>query len=238
MKYAVTGGLGFIGSHLVEKLLKRGHEVLIIDNLGSHETKHRVERGYVKQLKEIGKLKFLEEDVSKIKDYSIFNGTDTIFHLAALPRVQPSIIDPIKYHNTNVNGTLNMLIASVKSEIRRFVFSSSSSVYGEANTIPTPESSALVPKSPYALHKIIGEQYCQLFESIYGLSTVSLRYFNVYGERQPLSGDYSLVMGIFADQILKNKPLTINGDGEQKRDFVYVGDVAEANILSSLLKKK
>ena len=146
--------------------------------------------------------------MSKIKDYSIFKGIDTMFHLAALPRVQPSIIDPIKYHNTNVNGTLNMLIASVKSDIRRFVFSSSSSVYGEAKKVPTSESSDLVPKSPYALHKIIGEQYCQLFESIYDLSTVSLRYFNVYGERQPLSGEYSLVMGVFADQIMKNKPLT------------------------------
>tara|TARA_Y100001970_G_scaffold272864_1_gene370081 strand:- start:8991 stop:9929 length:939 start_codon:yes stop_codon:yes gene_type:complete len=237
MKYVVTGGVGFIGSHLVERLLGQGHKVLVIDNLESIESQKRIDNGDLKDWDSNPNISILYQDITTIENFSIFEGSDAIFHLAALPRVKPSIDDPIKYHQTNVNGTLNMLFACVKARVRKFIFSSSSSVYGDAEIIPTIESSDLNPKSPYSLHKLIGEQYCKLFENLYGIRTISLRYFNVYGERQPLSGAYSLVMGIFANQILQNKPLTINGDGEQRRDFVYVGDVVDANILSLSLEK-
>ena len=150
--------------------------------------------------------------------------------MAALARVQPSIENPIEYHNANVNGTLNLLKASVDYGVKRFVFSSSSSVYGNVEQLPTPEEHELNPISPYALHKLIGEQYCKLFSELYDLETVCLRYFNVYGERQNTEGAYCLVMGIFAGQLLRGEPMTINGDGENRRDFTYVGDVVDANV--------
>jgi UDP-glucose 4-epimerase len=155
-----------------------------------------------------------------------------VFHLAALARVQPSIENPIEYHNTNINGTLNMLDACRKYGVKRFVFSSSSSVYGDVReeNLPTSENSELNPMSPYALHKLVGEQYCKLYSELYQLETVSLRYFNVYGERQPIEGAYTLVMGVFAQQRLNGEKMTIRGDGEQRRDFTYVGDVVDANI--------
>ena len=162
----------------------------------------------------------------------MFEDVDVVFHTAALARVQPSIENPIEYHDVNVNGTLNVLKACVDYDVSRFVFSSSSSVYGdvEEKDLPTSEESELNPMSPYALHKLIGEQYCKLYSDLYGLETVSLRYFNVYGERQNTEGAYCLVMGVFAQQLLDGKPMTINGDGEQRRDFTYVGDVVDANI--------
>ena len=172
----------------------------------------------------------LKENIGTMTDFSSFHNAHGMFHLAALPRVQLSIEKPIKSHSVNVSGTLNMLMACNEKNIKRFVFSSSSAIYGDCKSFPTPESSILDPVSPYGLHKIIGEQYCALFEKIYNLETFSLRYFNVFGERQPLSGAYSLVMGIFANQLLNDIPLTINGDGEQRRDFVYVGDVIDANL--------
>ncbi len=235
MKYAVSGGIGFIGSNLVDRLLSDNHEVIIIDNLSSEESKKRWESGELGYWNKYN-YSFIEKDVSEIEDFSFLDNVDSMFHLAALPRVQPSIEDPIKYHNANVNGTLNLLYGSVKSGIRRFIFSSSSAVYGDVTTVPTNEKSELQPMSPYSLHKLIGEQYCSLFEKLYGLETFSLRYFNAYGERQPLSGPYSLVMGIFANQIINGQPITINGDGEQRRDFVYVGDIVNANIICTKIK--
>ena len=162
----------------------------------------------------------------------MFEGVDVVFHLAAKARVQPSIENPIEYHNTNVNGTLNLLKACVDYDVKRFVFSSSSSVYGdvEEKDLPTSEDANLNPMSPYALHKFVGEEYCRLYSKIYNVETVSLRYFNVYGDRQPTSGAYCLVMGVFAQQKLNGEPMTIRGDGEQRRDFTYVGDVVDANI--------
>tara|TARA_R100000008_G_scaffold24041_1_gene12950 strand:+ start:4849 stop:5751 length:903 start_codon:yes stop_codon:yes gene_type:complete len=221
MKCLVTGGSGFIGSNLVDRLVDDGHEVLIIDD---HST------GKSENINE--KAKWYNHDISCMTDFSMFEGVDVVFHLAALARVQPSIEEPIEYHNVNVNGTLNMLKASVDYGVKRFVFSSSSSVYGDVEEIslPTNEFAKLNPMSPYALHKLIGEQYCKLFSDLYGLETVSLRYFNVYGERQPIEGAYTLVMGVFAQQMLNGEPMTIRGDGEQRRDFTYVGDVVEANI--------
>ena len=153
-----------------------------------------------------------------------------MFHLAALARVQPSIEQPLPYHDVNVTGTHNLLVAASKAGVKKFVFSSSSSVYGNAKT-PTSETHLLNPISPYALHKLIGEQYCKLFSTLYNIDTVSLRYFNVYGDRMNLEGAYRLAIPIFASQIKEGKPCTINNDGNQRRDFTYVDDVTDANIL-------
>mgnify|MGYP003627509051 FL=1 len=225
MRCLVTGGAGFIGSNLVDKLIDDGHEVIIFDNYSTGK-KENVNP----------KAKFFLVDIShqpSFKDKTmeeIMTGVDVVFHLAAKARVQPSIENPIEYHNTNVNGTLNMLDACRRYGVKRFIFSSSSSVYGDVEQLPTPEEHELNPMSPYALHKLQGEQYCKLFSELYDLETVCLRYFNVYGERQNTEGAYCLVMGIFAGQLLKGEPMTINGDGENRRDFTYVGDVVDANI--------
>ncbi len=221
MKCLVTGGAGFIGSNLVDRLVDDGHEVIVIDDRST---------GKLENINE--KARWCNQDISHMTDFSMFEGVDVVFHLAALARVQPSIEDPVKYHDVNVTGTVNMLDACRRYGVKRFVFSSSSSVYGdvEEKDLPTSEFSETNPMSPYALHKLIGEQYCKLFSELYGIETVSLRYFNVYGERQPIEGAYTLVMGVFAQQLLEGKPMTIRGDGEQKRDFTYVGDVVEANV--------
>ena len=225
MRCVVTGGAGFIGSNLVDKLIDDGHEVIIFDNYSTGK-KENVNP----------KAKFFLVDISHQPSFEhktmkdIMSGVDVVFHLAAKARVQPSIENPIEYHNTNVNGTLNMLDACRRYGVKRFIFSSSSSVYGDVEQLPTPEEQELNPMSPYALHKLQGEQYCKLFSELYDLETVCLRYFNVYGERQNTEGAYCLVMGIFAGQLLNGEPMTINGDGENRRDFTYVGDVVDANI--------
>ena len=225
MRVIVTGGAGFIGSNLVDRLIDDGHEVSVIDNLSTGKDKNINP-----------KAKFYRKDITQMRrdsDFTMFEGVDVVFHTAAMARVQPSIEDPISFNRVNVDGTLNLLKACVDYGVKRFVFSSSSSVYGNVDTFPTSENSPLNPISPYALQKLIGEQYCKLFSDIYGLETVCLRYFNVYGKRQLLEGAYTLVMGKFAQQLLNNEPMTIRGDGEQRRDFTYVGDVVEANVLAS-----
>ena len=227
MRAIVTGGAGFIGSNLVDRLIDDGHEVVIFDNYSTGK-KENINP----------KAKFFLVDISHQPSFThptmkdIMTGVDVVFHLAAKARVQPSIDEPIEFHNTNVNGTLNMLDACKRYGVKRFVFSSSSSVYGDVREedLPTSEDKDLNPMSPYALHKLQGEQYCKMFSELYGIETVCLRYFNVYGERQATEGAYCLVMGIFAKQLLQGKPMTINGDGEQIRDFTYVGDVVEANV--------
>lgn len=222
----VTGGAGFIGSSLVDALIDKGAEVTIIDDLSTGNRKNINP-----------KATFLKYNLCLIdtgKLIEIFNGIKVIFHLAALARVQPSIESPIDYNNANVNGTLNLLYAAHKAGVNRVVYSSSSSVYGDVEIFPTPETTELNPMSPYALQKLIGEQYCQLFSQVYNLDTVCLRYFNVYGERMDLDGAYCLVTGIFAKQMKESKPLTITNDGNQKRDFTYVGDVIHANILAGV----
>ena len=225
MKHIVTGGCGFIGSNLVDKLIDLGHEVIIFDNISS---------GKVENINP--KARFIEVDISE--DYfdeciDWFDGVDTVFHTAARARVQPSIIDPISFNKTNVDGTLTLLKMAVDSGVRRFVYSASSSAYGNTNVLPTPESHSTNPLSPYGAQKLMGEIYCKTFSQVYDIETVSLRYFNVYGERQLLEGAYCLVMGIFVQQRLNNKPMTIRGDGEQRRDFTYVSDVVDANIKAS-----
>ena len=201
----------------------------IIDNLENNESYQRIKSKELTTWDSKNPI-IVNDDVATITDFSTFNNAHGMFHLAALPQVQPSINNPIKYHSVNVNGTLNMLVACKEMGIKRFIFSSSSAVYGNVKTPPVNEKSDLNPVSPYGLHKVIGEQYCQLFEKVYDIETFSLRYFNVFGPRQPLLGQYSLVIGKFSNQLLNDLPLTINGDGNQRRDFIYVGDVIDANI--------
>ena len=222
-KVIVTGGAGFIGSHLVNELVKQGIKVTVLDNLSTGK-KQNINP----------KAEFIECDIFK-NTYGdldfLLNGADTVFHLAAKTAVQESIEKPSLYNNVNVVGTLNLLEAAAAMKVKRFVFSSSSSVYGDAKS-PTSETHPLNPISPYALSKLIGEQYCKLYSNIYDIDTVCLRYFNVYGDRMNNEG-YKLVFPIFKEQMLNNNPLTIHNDGKQRRDFIYVDDVVKANILAA-----
>ena len=224
-KAIITGGAGFIGSNLVDKLIDMGVEVHIIDDLST---------GFEKNINP--KATFHKIDISTLNPdlaWYEFKDTDVVFHLAALARVQPSIENPIPFDSVNIGGTLRMLKLAHNLGVKRFVYSASSSCYGDATKFPTPEEHSTNPLSPYGLQKYVGEQYCKMFSEVYGLDTVSLRYFNVYGERMSLEGAYKLAIPIFANQILNGKPLTINNDGEQRRDFTYVGDVVSANILAA-----
>tara|TARA_B100001123_G_scaffold449333_1_gene614249 strand:- start:2740 stop:3651 length:912 start_codon:yes stop_codon:yes gene_type:complete len=230
MKCLVTGGAGFIGSNLVDRLIDDGHEVVIIDNLSTGK-KENINP----------KAKFYNRDISKGNFNShpngIFEGVDVVFHTAALARVQPSIDDPVEFDKVNVGGTLAVLKASVDAGVKRFVYSASSSAYGSTDKLPQKETDPTDPLSPYGVQKMVGEIYCTMFPKVYDIETVSLRYFNVYGERQSLEGAYCLVMGIFAQQRLRGEPMTINGDGNQRRDFTYVGDVVDANIRAATSDK-
>ena len=238
MKCIVTGGAGFIGSNLVDKLIENGHEVLVFDDLSLGKKRNINKKAKFHKLN-IASLDPTKKIVDLDKIGKLFEGVDTIFHLAAKTRVQPSIRNPYLWNTVNVGGTLNLLNLARLHGVRRFVFSSSSSVYGNVTeeNLPTPETAPKNPLSPYGLQKLVGEQYCKLYSTIHNIDTVCLRYFSVYGERQPTKGDYSLVMGIFANLRLQGKPLTINGDGEQRRDFTYVGDVVSANIKASASDK-
>ena len=229
-KAIVTGGAGFIGSNIVDKLVEQGIEVVVLDDLST---------GFEKNINP--KAKFIKIDISEINpedNYPLLEGTDVVFHCAALARVQPSIQDPINFDKINIGGTLRMLKLAYNLGVKRFVYSASSSCYGNTSIFPTPETAPTNPLSPYGLQKYVGEQYCKMFSEVYGLDTVSLRYFNVYGERMNLEGAYKLVIAIFADQMLKGLPLTINNDGEQKRDFTYVGDIVDLNIKAATHPEK
>jgi len=218
----VTGGAGFIGSHVVDRLVSMGVQVSIIDDFSTGKVENVNPAAYC-----------WKQDLAtvNIDDLTEFmKGVDTIFHLAAMARVQPSIEQPIPFHDANVTGTHNLLVAAQDAGVKKFVFSSSSSIYGNAK-VPTSEEHTKDPISPYAMHKLIGEQYCKLFSTLYDIDTVSLRYFNVYGDRMSLEGAYRLAIPIFASQIKEGKPCTINNDGNQRRDFTFVNDVVDANIL-------
>jgi len=218
----VTGGAGFIGSHVVDRLVSMGVQVSIIDDFSTGKVENVNKAAYC-----------WKQDLAtvNIDDLTEFmKGVDTVFHLAAMARVQPSIEQPIPFHDANVTGTHNLLVAAQDAGVKKFIFSSSSSIYGNAK-VPTTEDHAKDPISPYAMHKLIGEQYCKLFSTLYDIDTVSLRYFNVYGDRMSLEGAYRLAIPIFASQIKEGKPCTINNDGNQRRDFTFVDDVVDANIL-------
>ena len=225
MKYIVTGGAGFIGSNLVDLLIEDGHEVIVIDNFSSGKKENCNDNA-----------RYFDLDISNQSTYedlkNIFLGSDGVFHLAALPRVQESIDNPLHFEKNNTLSTINVLKACADSNVKRLVYSASSSAYGNTIKLPSREEDPIDPISPYAMQKYYGEVACRMFANVYGIETVSLRYFNVYGERQSLEGAYALVMCVFARQRLNNEPLTIRGDGEQRRDFTHVKDIAKANILA------
>lgn len=223
MKYLVTGGAGFIGTNLVKRLLADGHEVIVLDNYAGGKKEDRTLAG----------AKYIDGDIRNEKDLeNACAGVDGIFHMAALPRVTFSVENPELTHDVNVNGTLKVLLAAKKFGVKRVVFSSSSSVYGNQEVMPLVETMTPDPISPYALHKMIGERYCKLFAELYGLETVCLRYVNVYGPYFDPEGPYALVVGKFIKQVKNGEPMTVCGDGEYQRDFVHVSDVASANVLA------
>jgi nucleoside-diphosphate-sugar epimerase len=218
----VTGGAGFIGSHLVEALLSRGFRVRIIDNLSTGKCE-RIHRD----------AEFVTADIAQPESLKqLFDGIDCVFHTAALPRVPLSIENPLETHMANVVGTINVLIASRDAGVRRVIFSGSSSVYGDQAQLPLNEAMKPNPLSPYALQKLTGEQYTLLFHRLYGLETLTLRYFNVFGPRMATEGAYVTVISAFLRQRMAGKPMTIEGDGEQTRDFTHVSDVVRANLLA------
>ncbi len=222
-KVVVTGGAGFIGSNVVKGLIDKGYEVHIIDNLSGGKKKDVHP-----------KATFHELDTRDLKSIQpVFSGAEYVFHLAALPRVQESIDNPIGTHDVNVNGMLNVLVAAKEAGVKKLVYSASSSAYGDQPILPQTEDMVAMPKSPYGLHKYIGELYCRLWSEVYNLPTVSLRYFNVYGPGQSADGSYPLVIAKFFKLREDNKPLTITGDGSQTRDFTHVYDVVNANILAA-----
>lgn len=222
VKIIVTGGAGFIGSHLVDALVERGFEVHVIDNLSNGKIENVNKKALFHQLN--------VTDIDSIKP--IFRGVEYVFHLAALPRVQYSIEHPTETNQVNVVGTLNILIAAHEAGVRRVIYASSSSIYGDQQMLPLSENLAASPKSPYGLQKYIGELYCKLWSEVYKLPTVSLRYFNVYGPRQKPEGAYALVIAKFLRQRVNAEPMTITGDGDQTRDFTNVKDVVRANLLA------
>ena len=229
-KVAVVGGAGFIGSNIVDTLIDKGIKVIVLDNLST---------GYRKNVN--SKAELVECDISTSSiDFlqKTLEGCEVVFHTAALARVQPSILEPVKFDKVNVNGTVNLLKACVEAGVKRVVYSASSSCYGNCDTFPTPESYPTNPLSPYGLQKYIGELYCKMFSQVYNIDTVCLRYFNVYGERMNFEGAYKLVIAVFAEQYKKGIPLTITNDGNQRRDFTYVKDVVEANILAATHKEQ
>lgn len=223
MKTIVTGGAGFIGSHMVDLLVNNGHTVTVLDNLANGRLDNIAHHK--------GKVNFVNVDIG---DYTqnldeYFKDVDYIFHYASLADIVPSINNPLKYHKANVDGTINVLEAARKSEkLKKFVYAASSSCYGIPDAYPTPETSPILPEYPYAHTKTVGEQYTLHWGNIYNMPVVSMRFFNVYGIRHRTSGTYGAVFGVFLAQLLNNKPLTIVGDGEQTRDFTYVTDIVEA----------
>lgn len=219
-KIVVTGGAGFIGSHLTDKLIKEGHKVVVIDNLstGNKENLNPETDFYNLDISDFEKIK------------PVFEKVDFVFHLAAIPRVTVSVKDPVKTSKSNVLGTINVFKAAVDKKVKRIIFASSSSVYGDQDKLPLQEDMIPNPISPYALQKLAGEQFAKLFTNLYKVPIISLRYFNVYGSRIDFDSDYSLVIGKFLKQNSLGKPLTIFDDGEQTRAFCYIDDVVRANI--------
>ena len=225
VSYLVTGGAGFIGSHIVEELLKRGHRVRVLDNFltGKRENLALFAE----------RIELVEGD---IRDPDVcgraVEGMDYVLHQAALPSVPRSVADPITTNEINVRGTLNVLRAASEAGVKRLVFASSSSCYGDDPTLPKREGAEGRPLSPYAVSKLAGEKYLQVFALTYGLETVSLRYFNVFGPRQDPFSQYAAAIPLFISRILRSEPPTVFGDGEQSRDFTYVANVVEANLLA------
>ncbi len=230
MKILVTGGAGFIGSHLVEKLVKSGHKVTVIDNLSTGRLEN------IKKL--LKKIKFIKSDLSKDqKLITYFKKIKVVYHLAALADIVPSIEDPYQYFHSNVLGTLNVLKACQKNNVKKIVYTASSSCYGIPKKFPTTEKEIISTEYPYALTKRLGEELLLHWSKVYRINATSLRLFNVYGTRSRTSGTYGAMFGVFLAQKIKKKPFTVVGDGSQKRDFTYVTDVVDALVKASIYKK-
>jgi UDP-glucose 4-epimerase len=230
-RLVVTGGAGFIGSNIVRELVKN-NTVIVIDDLST---------GSLENIKDLIKTKKINFIKGNVTDYKLLNKTfsnvDYVFHQAAIASVPKSIEDPVASNNVNVNGTLNVLVASRDNNVKKVVFASSCSIYGDSPILPKNEEMTTFPISPYSVNKLIGEYYCRIFTNIYRLKTASLRYFNVYGPGQNPKGDYAAVIPKFIGMILKNKSPEIYGDGEQTRDFVFVKDIVNANIIAAESKE-
>ena len=217
--YLVTGGAGFIGSHLTEELRRRGEQVRVADSLIT---------GKRANLAHVHGVEFVEGDLADLAVAKrAVQGVDYVLHQAAIPSVPRSVEDPITSNRANIDATLSMLVAARDAGVKRVVYAGSSSAYGNTPTLPKREDMAPNPLSPYALQKLVGEQYMQMFTALYGLETVTIRYFNVFGPRQDPSSPYSGVISVFAKALLENRAPTIYGDGEQTRDFTYVANVVD-----------
>ncbi len=223
--YVVTGGAGFIGSHIVEELVRRGQTVKVLDDFSTGK------RENIEPFRTAAEI--VECDLAKEPGLSGFlKGVDYVIHQAAIPSVPKSIMDPEKSHQANVNATLKLLMACRDAGVKRVVYASSSSLYGDSPTLPKHEAMMPNPLSPYGAQKLFGEMYCQVFTKSYGLETASLRYFNVFGPRQDATSQYSGVLALFITAVLTGKRPSIYGDGLQSRDFTYVKNVVEANLLA------
>jgi nucleoside-diphosphate-sugar epimerase len=224
-KYLVTGGAGFIGSHIVKRLVDNGEQVRVIDNLAT---------GKLGRLDAVrSSVEFFEADLADeaVARHAV-DGIDYVLHQAAVPSVQRSVQEPLSTNRANVTATLNLLEACRKADVRKFVYAASSSAYGETEVLPKHEEMPAKPRSPYALQKFVGERYCGIYWELYGLETVSLRYFNIFGPQQDPHSEYSAVIPKFITALIANQPITIYGDGEQSRDFTYIDNVVEANLLA------
>ena len=225
MRYLVTGGAGFIGSNTVDELVRRGHDVVVLDDFSTGKSANLGQAG--------SKIQFIQNSVTHLDALRVAcRGVDCVIHLAAQTSVPRSVKDPIETNLININGTLNVLVAARDAKVKRVVFASSCAVYGITSVLPIPESTSLAPISPYGLSKQVGEGYGRLFQELYGLEFVALRYFNVFGPRQDPSSPYSGVLSVFNAALLGGTQPTVYGDGEQSRDFVYVKNVVEANLLA------
>lgn len=230
-RYLVTGGAGFIGSNLVERLLQNGEKVRVIDNFAT---------GKKQNLEHFNdQIEFVNGDIRYLNTVmEAMNGVDYVLHQAALPSVPRSVETPLESNDVNTNGTLNLLYAAKEAGIKRFVYAASSSAYGESPTLPKVETMQTSPLSPYAVNKLSGEYNCKAFYNVYGLETVAIRYFNIYGPRQDPGSYYSAVIPKFIKMMLSNIAPTIHGDGEQSRDFTYIENVLNANLLACKAPKK
>ncbi len=226
MRYLVTGGAGFIGSNTVDELLRRGHSAVVVDDLST---------GRIENLSQVkSKIQLLQDSITNLEAVRAASvGVDCVIHLAAQTSVPRSVKDPIETNQINVDGTLNVLVAARDAKVKRVVFASSCAVYGKTESLPIREDAGLAPISPYGVSKQVGEVYGRLFQEMYGLEFVALRYFNVFGPRQDPGSPYSGVLSIFNAALLAGTPPTIYGDGEQSRDFVYVQNVVEAILLAA-----
>ena len=226
MRTCVTGGAGFIGSNLVDRLVADGHEVVVLDNLSTGDRANLAGS--------MASIRFLEGDLRDATAVAeAVDGCEAVYHMAALASVQRSVEDPREVTDVNVGGTLNLLLAARDAGVRRFVFASSSSIYGNTPVLPKDESMPTSPLSPYAASKVTGEAYIEAFDSAYGLQGVSLRYFNVYGPRQSATSQYAAVIPLFIDAMSRGEAPVIHGDGGQTRDFTYVGNVVDALALAA-----